>query len=113
MVRILREVYDLRAVIHDDPSLADVKGLLAKGHLLIGTFSGKELGNPYYSNGGPVYHALVVKGYTASDRIITNDVGTKRGADYVFRWTTLKQALRDYADPITNGAQQIIEVLPP
>ncbi len=113
MVQILRDVYDLHAVIHEDPSLDEVKRLLANGHLLIGTFSGKELGNPYYSNGGPTYHALVLKGYTSSNRIITNDVGTKRGADYVFRWATLQQALRDYADPITGGDRRIIEVLPP
>lgn len=76
-------------------------------------FSGKELGNPYFSNGGPLYHVLLVKGYKYPDKIITNDVGTKNGANYIYTWDVLKSAMHDFATPIQDGEKKILEVLPP
>ncbi len=77
------------------------------------TFAGKEIGNPFYSNGGPTYHAMVIKGYKAGQKIITEDVGTKRGEDYVYPWKVLDGALHDYTVPIDSGAKEMIEVIPP
>lgn len=110
---ILNQYLDLQTVIHDDPSLDDVKNILAQGHLIIMFFAGKELGNPNYQNGGPNYHALVVKGYKDDNQIITDDVGTSQGADYVYSWDTLQNAMHDLASPIDNGPKRMIEVWPP
>ena len=84
------------------------------------TFEGKVIGNPNYKNGGPVYHAMVIKGYedkTADpgsvQKIITHDVGTRKGEDYVYKWSTLQNALHDWNEPMKNGAKRMLEVLPP
>lgn len=110
---ILNDYLDLKTIIHESPTFDDVKNILAKGHLIVMTFSGKELRNPNYKNGGPVYHAMVIKGYKANQKIITNDVGTRNGADYVYDWKTIENALHDYNEPISGGAKKFIEVLPP
>ncbi len=111
--KILEDYLGLETVIHEDPGLDDVKEVLADGHFIIMTFAGKELGNPFFRNGGPVYHAVLVKGYKKDDKIITHDVGTKNGEDYVYSWSVIENALHDYAEPIEDGAKRMIEVLPP
>lgn len=111
--RILEEYLDLKTVIHENPTLEDVKSVLARGNFIVMTFAGKKLGNPNYRNGGPNYHALLVKGYKTGDKIITHDVGTRNGEDYVYSWTVIENALHDYAEPIEDGEKRMIEVLPP
>ena len=110
---ILRDELGLESVVHKNPTLNDVKKILAKGHFIVGFFDGKKLGNPFYKNGGPVYHVMVVKGYKADGKIITHDVGTRRGEDYVYTWATIENALHDYAEPMEDGEKVMLEVLPP
>lgn len=110
---ILNEYLGLKTIIHENPTVDDVKKVLSSGHLIIMTFAGKHLANPNYKNGGPNYHAMVIKGYRADGKIITNDVGTRNGEDYVYTWDTLQNSLHDYAEPIENGPKRMIEVLPP
>ncbi len=105
--------YGLKSIIHDNPTLEDIKGILAQGHFIILPLAGRELGNPFFSNGGPPYHAVTLKGYTESAKLIVHDVGTKRGEDYVYTWPVIEYALHDYADPIYKGTPRILEVLPP
>jgi hypothetical protein len=112
-VEILEDYLDLETVVHQNPTLDDVKGILARGHLIVMTFSGKELGNPFFTNGGPNYHAMMIKGYKADGKIIAHDVGTRRGEDYVYTWKVIESSLHDYAEPIQDGAKRYIEVLPP
>ena len=42
--------------------------------------AGRLLRNPYFSGQGPLYHMLVVKGYTRDGKIITDDPGTRLAA---------------------------------
>ncbi len=58
---ILNDYLDLETVTHENPSYEDVVRILNKGHFIIMFFAGKELGNPYFSNGGPNYHVVLVK----------------------------------------------------
>lgn len=111
--QILEEYLKLETITHEDPTYEDIQNILNKGHFVIMFFAGKELGNPYFSNGGPNYHVLVVKGYKPGQRIITHDVGTKNGANYVYSWDVLQSAMHDFAVPIQSGAKRILEVLPP
>jgi hypothetical protein len=113
IAEMLNKDLGLKTIIHENPTFDDVKNVLAQGHLIVMTFAGRELGNPNYTGGGPLYHALVVKGYTANQKIITNDVGTHNGADYVYDWKTIQHALHDFHKPIDGGAKRFIEVLPP
>ena len=110
--QMLNEYLGLKTVIHENPSLDDIKNILNNGHIIVATFAGKELRNPYFTKGGPIYHAIIIKGYKG-DSIISDDVGTKNGADFVYSWDTIKNALHDFAIPIQNGKKRIIEVLPP
>jgi len=89
-------------------SIDDVRRQLADGHAVILPASGKELGNPNFRNGGPLYHMLVAKGYTAT-RIITNDPGTRKGADYLYDPEVLFDAVHDWNEgDVPNGAKVMI-----
>jgi len=112
-VVMLKKYLKLDSVVHENPTFEDVQKTLAKGHIIVMTFAGKHLGNPFFKNGGPIYHAMVIKGYKAGEKIITEDVGTRNGEDYVYSWETIDNALHDYYQPIENGAKRMIEVLPP
>lgn len=113
-VEMLETNFGLKTVIHEDPSFEDFQEILAEGHLIIAPFAGQYLGNPNYKNGGPVYHMMVVKGYDREkSQVVTHDVGTRNGADYVYDWQTVEFALHDWHDgDILLGEPRIIEVLP-
>jgi hypothetical protein len=109
--KIFNDYLGIKTVMHENPSLEDVKTILNKWHFVIIFLAGKELNNPNFTNGGPVYHVILVKGYKGTN-IITHDVGTKNGADYIYSWATLQSAMHDFAVPIDSGAKRILEVLP-
>lgn len=111
--QILNDYLGLETKIHTDPTFEDVKKILNKGHLIVMTFAGKQLGNPNYKSGGPIYHAMLIKGYKEGEKIITHDVGTRNGENYVYKWSTIQKAMHDYAEPIDQGAKSMIEVIPP
>ena len=111
--QIFNEYLGLKTVIHENPTFEDVKNILNKGHLIVMTFAGKLLGNPNFRNGGPNYHAMVIKGYKADSKIITEDVGTRNGENYVYSWGVIANSLHDYAVPIESGGKRLIEVIPP
>lgn len=65
--------------------------------------AGQVLDNPYFSNGGPLYHMLVIKGYDATG-YITNDPGTKRGDGSHYTYDNLYDAVHDWNNgDILNG----------
>ena len=113
IAQILNDYLGLKTIIHDDPTYDEIKQILNKGHLIIAPFAGQMLHNPYFSGAGPIYHALVIKGYKEDQKIVTEDVGTRQGEDYVYSWSVLENALHEFAKPIESGAKKIIEVLPP
>jgi hypothetical protein len=90
----------------------DIKRVIAQGYPVILPAGGKLLGNPNFRNGGPLYHMLVIKGYT-STHFITNDPGTRLGADYVYSYDTIMNAAHDWnGGDVTNGAKVLIVVYP-
>jgi hypothetical protein len=102
----------LKSVVHPDPSFEDIQKAINRRNFIIMPVAGKILANPFYSNGGPTYHMLVVKGYKENS-IITNDVGTRHGEDFVYGWNKFQQSIHDYAEPIEDGTKLMIEVLQP
>lgn len=60
-----------------------IKKLIAANHPIIVPLNGTAIQNPFYPE--PGYHMLTVIGYTA-DRVITNEVGTKRGEKYPYKY---------------------------
>lgn len=104
--------------ILENPSVEDLKKELAQGHPIVAPFGGRYLGNPYYTGAGPVYHMLVIRGYDEK-HFITNDVGTRRGENFIYTYETLMSALHDYhpsseTDPagILQGAKKVLVLTP-
>lgn len=83
---------------------------LVNGRVVIIPAAGRELGNPNFTAPGPIYHMLVMKGWT-EDYIITNDPGTRKGENYVYDPDVLYTAVGDYNhnDP-ANGEKLMVVV---
>lgn len=110
---LLREYFGFANVSVDgDFTAADIKAHIAAGRPVIVPAYGKALLNPNFRNGGPDYHMLVIKGYTATS-FITNDPGTRRGADYVYPIERLMGAIHDWnGGDVANGNKAMIVVSP-
>ncbi|MBI4091039.1 MAG: C39 family peptidase [Candidatus Komeilibacteria bacterium] len=80
-----------------------IKQQLVLGRPVIAPSAGRELGNPNFRGQGPLYHMLVVKGYTADGKFITNDPGTRNGADYVYTSSVLMNAINDWGKTGLSG----------
>lgn len=97
--RMLKEYYGFKnvAVKYDDQVSVDaVKSELALGRPVVVPNYGRALGNPFFRAPGPVYHMLVIKGYTKDGKFIVNDPGTKRGADFIYKQDTVMKAINDW-----------------
>lgn len=88
-------------IVHD-LTVDKIKSYLLKGRPLIVPADGKKLANPNFRNGGPVYHMLVIKGFVG-DKFITNDPGTRNGADFVYAQDNLIESIADW-DANKNAA---------
>lgn len=88
----------------------DIKKELAKGRPVIIPAAGRLLGNPFYTFPGPLYHMLVIKGYT-EENFITNDPGTRRGENFLYSFDRLYSAVHDWNNgDIYNGQKAMIVV---
>lgn len=102
-----------RVDVIDNPTVEQIKAHLNQQHPVIVPAAGQMLGNPNFRSPGPVYHMLVIKGYTAT-KFITNDPGTRNGADYVYSYQTLMNAMHDWNNgaEIRQGAKRVIVIYP-
>ncbi|MFH0829217.1 MAG: C39 family peptidase [Candidatus Kerfeldbacteria bacterium] len=93
---ILTGMYDISFDLIEDPTVDAIKRAVVSGRPVIVPTAGRELGNPNFRQPGPVYHNLVIKGYTKDGRFITNDPGTRKGADYVYDTAVVMNAMHDW-----------------
>jgi len=94
--RILKEYFNYKRVdVIYDISPDDIKTQIMAGRPVIVPLAGRMVNNPYYRQPGPIYHMLVIKGLTKDGNFITNDVGTKRGGNYVYAAKVLYDAIHD------------------
>lgn len=109
---ILREHFGVQAVsLVYDPTITQIKETVAQGKAVVVPAAGRELGNPYFTPPGPLYHMLVVKGYTNDGRFITNEPGTRRGANYLYDPAVLFNAIHDWnGGDVANGRKVMIVV---
>ena len=109
--RIVLEYFGhLHVELHYNPTIEEIKRQVAAGRPVIVPAAGRLLGNPNFHVPGPVYHALVIKGYTKT-KIITNDPGTRNGHDYLYDPDVLMHALHEWnAQDITKGRPVMIVV---
>lgn len=110
--KIMREFYHLEKVqILNDPTAEDIKQALASGKAVIAPFAGRELGNPNYHQPGPLYHMLVIKGYRKNGDFITNDPGTRKGADYIYKEKVIMDAIHDWNNgDVYKGKKAVLVV---
>lgn len=103
--------YD-RVKVFANPTVEQIKALVAAGYPVIVPAAGQQLGNPYFTAPGPVYHMLLIRGYTANG-FITNDPGTRHGEGFVYSFDVLMNAMHDWnAEDITKGAKVVLVVYP-
>jgi len=121
VVEVLEKYFGLKAMLDKMVSETEIKKQLVAGNLIIVPLAGRDIGNPYFSQPGPLYHMLVIRGYNQTE-FITNDPGTKRGEAYRYLYGTLLWAVHDwvggvrvYQDPrpepdIRTGARVMVVV---
>jgi len=90
----------------------DIKRQLVAGRPVIVPSAGRLLGNPFYNQPGPIYHMLVLRGYTKT-KFITNDPGTRRGEGYQYSFDVVMQAMRDWNNgDVLNGRKVVLVIYP-
>lgn len=96
-----------------DPTVDDLRRELAQGNVVIVPIAGRLLRNPFFHRPGPVYHMLVLRGYTTDGYFITNDPGTKRGEGYLYTFERIMDAMHDWNDGNPAEGEKIVVVLEP
>lgn len=98
--------------ITENPSVEEIKKILASGKTIIAPMAGRELGNPNFKQPGPLYHMLVISGYDNKKGVfITQDPGTRKGKNYEYKFNILMNALHDFPgdkNKIKDGDKKIL-----
>jgi hypothetical protein len=94
----------------ENPTVEQIKGFIAAGHPVYVVAYGKKLPNPHFQNGGPEYHALIIRGYT-EDSFITNDPGTQFGENFVYTYDELMNAIHDWNGGDVKEGARVVFVL--
>ncbi|MDX9913211.1 MAG: C39 family peptidase [Candidatus Moranbacteria bacterium] len=113
-VKLARDFYGLDnlKVVYDFTQ-EDIKKYLSKGNPIIVPAAGRALGNPNFTAPGPLYHNLILTGFTQDDLVITNDPGTRKGENYTYKLSVLYEAIHDFdgnKEEIAKGRKAMIVV---
>ncbi|OGH87017.1 MAG: hypothetical protein A2206_01095 [Candidatus Magasanikbacteria bacterium RIFOXYA1_FULL_40_8] len=85
------------AYIRINPTLEDIKKEIDNNRPVIMPAHGKYLYNPYFQNGGPEYHSLVISGYDdEKQEFITQEPGTRHGLDFRYSYGNIMNAMHDF-----------------
>lgn len=97
-----------------DPTVDEIQRKLVQGHPVIVPAAGRLLGNSYFTAPGPLYHMLVIRGYTGDGQFIVNDPGTSRGEAYLYDFDTIMNAMHDWngGGEITEGGKAVLVLSP-
>lgn len=94
----------------ENPTINQIKEYIAGGKPVFVVADGRILPNPHFQNGGPPYHALIVRGYT-KDSFITNDPGTQFGKNYKYKYNDLMISIHDWNEgDVPNGRRLVLVV---
>ena len=101
--------------IKDVFSDKDILDELKEGKIVLLPMAGRELKNPNFKAPGPPTHMVLVKGYDyESEEFITNDPGTRLGADYRYPKEIVYQAIQvyptGYHQEVINRIRQMLVV---
>ncbi len=102
------------ARIVTNPTLDQLKNELAEGRPIIFPIDARLVSNPYYDAVTPNYHVIVISGYdNGAQKFITQDPGTDRGHNFMYRYDELIQANHDYVEPdLQKGPQAALFTAP-
>jgi len=92
---IVQGYFGLSAKIDYNVTVDNIKKIISQNKLIIIPAAGRILPNPYFTGEGPLYHMLVIRGYT-DEYFITNDPGTKRGEEFLYKYDDLINAIHDW-----------------
>lgn len=111
--QLIKDIWGYERVdVKYDITIDDIKKEVAQGRPVILPAAGRMLGNPNFRRPGPLYHMLVVRGWT-ENRIITNDPGTRKGEEYQYEPEVLYNAIHDWNDgDVDNGRKAMIVIWP-
>src|SRR3989339_1030311 len=110
MAQIGREYLGLKPEIYSNPSIEQIKSLVANDIPIIVPANGKVLfrENRHFKNGGPWYHNLVILGFDdRSGKFIVHDVGTQFGAYFEYSYQLLFQSIHDF--PVSGRKEDIAQ----
>jgi hypothetical protein len=95
---VFNDYFDYEKVeIKDVFSDRDILDEIEEGKIVLLPMAGRELKNPNFKAPGPPTHMILVKGYDyESEEFITNDPGTRLGADYRYPKEIVYQAIKVY-----------------
>ena len=85
---------------------------VANGYPVLIPANGKTLPNPYFQRGGPIFHMIVMKGYTGN-KIITNDSGTSRGLNFFYDDSALQFSAHDWNNGNVSQGESLMIVVTP
>lgn len=111
--RFIRDDWGYKKVRVVAATVEGIKQELANGHPVIIPAAGRLLGNPNFRSPGPLYHMLVIKGYTKDGKFITNDPGTRKGANYVYDQKVLLNAIHDWNGGDVNDGKKVMIIIEP
>jgi hypothetical protein len=111
--QLVKDFYGYKKVeVKYDFSIDDIKKEIAQGRPVVVPTAGRILDNPNYTAPGPIYHMITIKGYTTNE-FITNDVGTRLGADYRYSQQHVMDSVHEWHDTdITLGRKAMIVIYP-
>ena len=111
--RFIQDLWGYTNVRVEPAKIETIKAALTQGFPVMIPAAGRMLGNPYFTGEGPLYHMLVIRGYTKDDNFITNDPGTKRGEGYVYKASTLMNAIHDWNNGNVESGEKLMIIIEP
>lgn len=107
---IFSKYFNFKSNVVENPTVDDIKKSVAGGNPVLVVADGKVLPNPHFRNGGPVYHALIIRGYD-EDEFITNDPGTQFGKNFKYKYDDLMNAIHDWNNGNVSEGKKVILVI--
>ncbi|MDD3145496.1 MAG: C39 family peptidase [Candidatus Gracilibacteria bacterium] len=85
--------------IIENPAIEIIKENISKGNPIIAPGYGKGLSNNLFLGGGPIYHNLLIKGYTEQNFIV-NEVGVSKGDGYNYKINEIMENIHNFDEKL-------------
>jgi len=107
---VIRKYFGLQVEVRYDFNEMDIKKEIAQGNPVLMPFAGRQLGNPNFTPPGPLYHMMVIKGYT-DNVFITNDPGTRNGSNFQYTHKKIMEANHDWNGGKVKEGRKVMMVI--